>query len=230
MRKYENVDIIASLGAVMEVNTAHYKSDFQYDMKMFMEAAQHPTKENTHLLWLLSRRCGTECFQERDAYLKESQANHTWTYHATTGDSILAYAVEITGLQDGKVMGNLFELNYLQHAAKLEQQALPVQEVSLKFEDGTENRYPFDQFNHNIYEMVAKHGKVVSRHYEPENENALQGLLIADRKSRQKHRSAMFKVKIGRKSSIRKQLADAKSAAAPKKAPDKTKKHELEVR
>ena len=137
MRKYENVDIIASLGAVMELNTEHYKSDFRYDMEMFMEAAQHPTEENTHLLWL-SRHCGTEFFRERDAYLKESQANHTWTFHATTGDSILAYAVEITGLQDGKVMGNLYELDYRQHAAKLEQQALSVQEVSLKFEDGTE--------------------------------------------------------------------------------------------
>jgi len=44
------VDIIASLGAVMELNTEHYKSDFRYDMEMFMEAAQHPTEENTHLL------------------------------------------------------------------------------------------------------------------------------------------------------------------------------------
>ena len=50
MRKYEDVDIIASLGAVMELNTEHYKSDFSYDIKMFMEAARHPTEENTHLL------------------------------------------------------------------------------------------------------------------------------------------------------------------------------------
>lgn len=84
MRKYEDVDIIASLGAVMELNTEHYKSDFRYDMEMFMEAARHPTEENTHLLWL-SRRCGTECFRERDVYLKESQASHTWTFHTTTG-------------------------------------------------------------------------------------------------------------------------------------------------
>ena len=203
MRKYENVDIIASLGAVMELNTEHYKSDFRYDMEMFMEAAQHPTEENTHLLWL-SRHCGTECF-------------------------ILAYAMEITGLQDGKVMGNLYELDYRQHAAKLEQQALPVQEVSLKFEDGTEGRYPYEQYNHGIYGMVAEHGKVVSKHYEPENEDALRGLLTAARQSRQKNRAATFKIKISRKPSIRKQLAAAKSVVAPKKAPVKVKKYELEV-
>ena len=34
MRKYEHVDVIASLGAVMEINTEHYKSDFQYDREM----------------------------------------------------------------------------------------------------------------------------------------------------------------------------------------------------
>ena len=228
MRKYENVDIIASLGAVMELNTEHYKSDFNYDMEMFMEAAQHPTKENTHLLWL-SRHCGTECFRERDAYLKESQAHHTWTFHATTGDSILAYAVEITGLQDGKVMGNLFELDYRQHVTKLEQQALPIQEVSLKFEDGTEGRYSYEQYDHGIYGMVAEHGKVVSKHYEPENEGVLHGLLDAARQSRQKNRAATFKIKIGRKPSIRKQLAAGKNAAVPKKAPAKTKNHDLEV-
>ena len=194
MRKYEDVDIIASLGAVMELNTEHYKSDFRYDMEMFMEAARHPTEENTHLLWL-SRRCGTECFRERDVYLKESQASHTWAFHA----------------------------------AKLGQQALPIQEVSLKFEDGTEGRYPYEQYNHGIYGMVAEHGKVVSRHYEPESEDALRGLLTAARQGRQKNRAATFKIKIGRKPSIRKQLAEAKSAAAPKKAPAKTKNQELEV-
>ena len=220
MRKYEDVDIIASLGAVMELNTEHYKSDFSYDIKMFMEAARHPTEENTHLLWL-SRRCGTECFRERDVYLKESQASHTWAFHATTG--------EITGLRDGKVMGNLYELDYRQHAAKLGQQALPIQEVSLKFEDGTEGRYPYEQYNHGIYGMVSEHGKMVSRHYEPESEDALRDLLTAARQGRQKNRAATFKIKIGRKPSIRKQLAEAKSAAAPKKAPAKTKNHELEV-
>jgi len=228
LRKYENVDIIASLGAVMELNTEHYKSDFRYDMEMFMEAAQHPTEENTHLLWL-SRRCGTECFRERDAYLKESYAHHAWTYHAATGESVLAYAVEITGFQDGRVMGNLYELDYRQHAAKLGQQALPVQEVSLKFEDGTEGRYPYEQYNDNIRGLIAEHGRLESKHWEPESEDALRGLLTAARQSRQKNRAATFKIKIGRKPSIRKQLAEAKSAAAPKKAPAKTKNHELEV-
>ena len=70
---------------------------------------------------------------------------------------------------------------------------------------------------------------MVSRHYEPESEDALRDLLTAARQGRQKNRAATFKIKIGRKPSIRKQLAEAKSAAAPQKAPAKTKNQELEV-
>lgn len=144
-------------------------------------------------------------------------------------DSILAYAVEITNLQDGKVMGNLYELDYHQHAAKLEQVAPPVQEVSLKFEDGTEGRYPYEQYNHGIYGMVAEHGKVVSKYYGPENGDTLRGLLDAARQSRRKNRAAKLKIKIGRTFSIRNQLAAAKSVTIPKKAPAKTKNHKLEI-
>lgn len=196
MRKYENVDIIASLGAVMELHTEHYKSDFRYDIKMFMAAAQRPTPENTHLLWL-SRRCGTECIQERDAYLKGCYAHNAWTYYAATGDSVLAYAVEITGLQDGKVMGALYELDYRQYVSKLVRTALPAQSVSLKFEDGTEGRYSYEEHRYGIYELCRRHGKVETKHWEPENEDALQRLLAAARQERRQYRAARFKLKIG---------------------------------
>jgi len=33
MRKFENVDIVAALGAVVELNTEHYKSDFRHDIE-----------------------------------------------------------------------------------------------------------------------------------------------------------------------------------------------------
>jgi hypothetical protein len=41
MRKYENVDVTATLGAVMEINTKHYRSDFRYDKEIFRTAVTH---------------------------------------------------------------------------------------------------------------------------------------------------------------------------------------------
>lgn len=43
MNKFENVDVIASLQAVMKQNTTHYQSDFQYDADLFRAAAKSAT-------------------------------------------------------------------------------------------------------------------------------------------------------------------------------------------
>lgn len=32
MKKFENIDVIASLEAIMRRNTIHYQSDFKYDI------------------------------------------------------------------------------------------------------------------------------------------------------------------------------------------------------
>ena len=230
MRKYEHVDITASLGAVMEVNTEHYKSDFKYDMEMFNRAAAHPDAENTRLLWL-SRQSGTECFYERDAYLQESYAHTAWIYHAGGSDNTLAYAVEITGIEDGKIMGNLYELDARQHAAKLERDSLPAAFVTLKFEDGTKGRYPYEDYDRRKYSLIDEHGKIIEKRLESENEDTLRGLLTDARRKREKEcHPAMFKVGVrNRKPSIRAQLAEQKKNAVPKKATAKTKHNEMEV-
>ena len=229
MRKYEHVDVIASLGDIMEINTEHYKSDFQYDVEMFQKAAAQPDAENTCLLWL-SRSSGTECFYERDVYLSESYAHHSWLYHTEGLDIILAYAVEITGMEDGNVMGNLYELDALQHTTKLEKDTLPAAFVNLKFEDGTEVRYPYEDYDKQKYGLIERHGKIIHGHLEPENEDVLQARLREARQEREKYRPALFEVGVhSRKPSIRKRLATEKAKTAPKQAVEKAKNNELEV-
>jgi len=39
VHKFENMDVIAALEAIMHQNTAYYQSDFAYDIKMLREAA-----------------------------------------------------------------------------------------------------------------------------------------------------------------------------------------------
>ena len=40
MQKFENMDVIAALEAIMHQNTAYYQSDFAYDIKMLREASR----------------------------------------------------------------------------------------------------------------------------------------------------------------------------------------------
>ena len=101
MQKFENMDVIAALEAIMHQNTAYYQSDFAYDIKMLREAARSDQPEDKLLLWL-SRPSGTFCFRERDVLLKDTQAYNTWKFCGEqTHDRILAYAVELTGAACG---------------------------------------------------------------------------------------------------------------------------------
>jgi len=232
MQKYEHVDVISALGSVMDINTEHYKSDFQYDREMFLKAAANPDTENTRLLWM-SRPSGTWCFKERDVFLKETHAHHTWSYYADTKDSILAYAVEIIGKENGKVIGNLYELDYRQYVKQLKCNALSTASVKLKFEDGAERCYPYEEYNNQWYGLQTKYGKITKTRFEPENEDALCQLMEQAHDERQKYTPAIFKVRIGsKKPSVHKQLEANKDKIKAPTSPKTTRKmkaNELEV-
>lgn len=69
MNKFEDVDVITSLEAIMKQNTAFYQNDFDLDRNILQKAAASPTAEDRRLLWF-SRPSGTSCFRERDVFLK----------------------------------------------------------------------------------------------------------------------------------------------------------------
>ena len=52
MQKFENVDILACLDAVMKQNTGFYQSDFEIDKEIIHKAAASPDREDKNLLWL----------------------------------------------------------------------------------------------------------------------------------------------------------------------------------
>ena len=147
MQKFENMDVIAALEAIMHQNTAYYQSDFAYDIKMLREAARSDQPEDKLLLWL-SRPSGTFCFRERDVLLKDTQAYNTWKFCGEqTHDRILAYAVELTGAANGTVQGNLYELDYQQHFQHIRDAALPVGANRLIYESGMREIGPKEHFD-----------------------------------------------------------------------------------
>ena len=99
------------------------------------------------LLWF-SRPSGTCCIKERDAFLKDTREHNTWKFYGEqTRDRVLAYAVELTGIQDGKITGNLYELDYQQHYKHVTEQALPADNYMLIYEHGEREQpaaRPFD--------------------------------------------------------------------------------------
>ena len=49
MNKFEDVDVITSLEAIMKQNTAFYQNDFDLDRNILQKAAASPTAEDRRL-------------------------------------------------------------------------------------------------------------------------------------------------------------------------------------
>ena len=91
--RFEGVDILDSLGQIMELHTQHYKDDFDLDKELIPKLALSGEPEDRRLLWL-SRPCGTYTLREWEVYLEGSHANKVWEfYHEQTKDPVLAYAL-----------------------------------------------------------------------------------------------------------------------------------------
>ena len=190
VQKFENMDVIAALEAIMHQNTAYYQSDFAYDIKMMREAARSDQPEDKLLLWL-SRPSGTFCFRERDVLLKDTQAYNTWKFCGEqTHDRILAYAVELTGAANGTVQGNLYELDYQQHFQHIRDAALPVGANRLIYESGMREIGPKERFNSRSDKYF---GEFVRYEMQPRDPELLQAAIRQEQRSREPARPSDFK-------------------------------------
>ena len=248
MRKYKDVDIVAALGAVVELNTEHYKSDFRYDIEQFKRAAQNPDGENNRLLWL-SRQSGTWCYPERDVYIKDTAAFNTWNSYATilgdinsymssviVQDRILAYAVNIKGIENGRIKGDLYEMDYRDHIRQLSRVALPLHTVTAVYKDGATYTLPHKEHDDKHMSLYYQHGQLLTLTPHTEDADALRDVLKDVRDKRDKDASpAVFKVRVQtpKQPSIKEKIAAGKKelaeqrAAAPARATVKSKHNGL---
>ncbi len=181
MQRFDNVDVLASLNAIMKQNTGFYQSDFKYDKEIITKAAASPDAADKMLLWL-SRPSGTHCFRERDVFLKDTGAHNTWRFHKEqTRDRVLAYAVEITGVEDGKIRGNLFELDYAQHYQRVKEQSIPADMVRLTYAYGDREQPVKDFFDNSPH---PRFGAYQGYEILPNDSAALRDVLQAERRSR----------------------------------------------
>ena len=224
MQKFENMDILACLDAVMKQNTGFYQSDFEIDKKIIHEAAASPDREDRLLLWL-SRPSGTYCFRERDVFISDTAPHNTWRYYKEQSrDPILAYAVELTGTEGGKIKGNLYELDYEKHYERVKDNTLAAGTVTLIYEHGTREQPADRRFDGYPDPQL---GKFERFEVQPKDPEALQFLLQEEKESRDKLKPGDFKEHIAAlhegmiEREARRIVADIKKLSAPN-SPDKS--------
>lgn len=193
LNKFENVDVIASLKAVMKQNTAFYQSDFDIDRRILQEAADRSGDTDRRLLWF-SRPSGTCCVRERDVFLKDTRQHNTWRFYGEqTRDTVLAYLVELTGTERGKIKGNLYELDYPQHFREVAEKSIPADNYTLIYEHGERDIPAGQYFDGNPDPQLGKFERFEAQPNDPE---ALKDLLREQHKSRQPLAPGDFKAHI----------------------------------
>lgn len=193
MNKFENVDVIASLEAIMKQNTGFLQSDFEIDKQIIARAAASSNRDDKTLLWLC-RPSGTHCFRERDVFLKDTAPHNTWRFHKEqTRDRILAYAITLTGTENGKIKGNLYELDYAQHYERVKAKELPADTNALIYEYGRVEQPAKEWFNGDDHPQYGKFERFETLPNDPE---ALRDLLQEERRSRDKLTPGDFKAHI----------------------------------
>lgn len=190
MNKFENIDVFACLDAIMRQNTGFFQSDFEIDKEIIAKAAASPNVEDKTLLWL-SRPSGTHCFRERDVFLKDTAPHNTWRFHKEqTRDRILAYAVELTGIENEKIKGNLYELDYAQHYERVKAKELPADTNTLIYEHGSIEQPAKQWFNGDDHPQFGKFERFETQ---PNDPDALRYLLQEERSGREQLKPGNFK-------------------------------------
>ena len=110
-----------------------------------------------------------------------------------TSDRILAYAIELTGKERGKIKGNLYELDYARHYERVKDRELAADTVRLVYEHGTRD-IPAGQYFTGNPDTV--YGKFERFEAIPNDPDALQFLLQEEKRSREQLTPGDFKVHI----------------------------------
>ena len=147
---------------------------------------------------------------------------------------MLAYAVELTGIERGKVTGNLYELDYQKQYQHVKDASLPVGTTKLVYEHGERTQEAGGRISG---DADPKLGKFLHFEEQPKDPAALRGILWDEQYHRDHFDAGSIKEHIEKlsgkecKPSLRKQLAQGKETVkmTPKKPPAKGKSKELEV-
>lgn len=145
-------------------------------------AAVEAGPEDRSFLWV-SYPSGTHLYPEREVFLKDTGPNYTW---AEGWRQSLLYAVEISGLEGGKVKGTVYELDPEAHKAHVRQAAVPSPYVTIDYADGRSVDVSHREYDTDRNRLMSQSGMVSGLTFHPEDESVLRGVLRQEHRQRER--------------------------------------------
>lgn len=180
MNKFENVDVIAALDAILHQNTGYHQEQFEQVEKTITAAATSPAHDDKTLLWV-SAPAGTCCCLEKDLLIRENVKYSGFGSYAEgvrlDDDKALCYAVELSGVEGGRPKGTIYQLDYLEHLAHLNRVAVPAAAVTITGRDAALHRFPYKEYKENELRILQRFGPLQSFAYEPKSKVTLARLM-----------------------------------------------------
>jgi len=134
---------------------------------------------------------GTHIKTERDVFISGTGAFAYMTDYRQNEPDMFGYIIEITGISEGSIRGNVFETgNYAEYAKHIRETALPPDTVSLTYSDNwgknagktvTVSRREYDDDRNRL---MCESGDVTAVHWHPAKETDLTQLLLRERSER----------------------------------------------
>lgn len=175
---FQNVDVLETLQKIVEHNTSYYQTDFAYDKETLREAAADRNGYR-QFLWL-SRDGGTWCFPERDVYIRNTSQYNTWEYYgASRSDHVRAYWIELRGMKDDQVMGDILEIDYQKHLDYLCTHSFEPKQVEVVFRHPNDCRlFDYQEYNQNWQSISQRYGTVERTKFLPSDSHELARAVI----------------------------------------------------
>lgn len=156
-----NVDVLETLRKIMEQNTDYYQSDFRYDVEKLRAAAADCNGER-HFFWM-SRSGGTWCFAEPDVYIRRTSQHNTWNSYGAGSESehVKTFWIELKGMRDEKVMGDIVEIDYQKHLDYLCTHSFEPSAVEIVFKHPNDIRtFSYQEYDQNFQSIAQRYGTV----------------------------------------------------------------------
>lgn len=174
-----NVDVLETLKKIMEQNTDYYQSDFRYDAEKLREAAADRNAER-RFFWM-SRGGGTWCFAEPEVYIRNTSQHNTWNYYGAgnKSDHVKTFWIELKGMRDETVMGDIVELDYQKHLDYLCTHSFEPSEVEIVFKHPNDVRtFAYLEYDQNFQSIIQRYGTVERVAFRVEDPYALSRAAI----------------------------------------------------
>lgn len=199
MPKQGTVDIVESLGRVVERYVVESPKDFIYDISVLIHAATESNEQDRTFYWL-ALRCGTRLVKERNVFLMDSQSRQIWLHYADSTKSVrAAYRVTVTGMDGDKIMGSICPIQYATQVKRICETALPIHTIRLAFQDGYTAELPYQGWADHRESLKEAHGGY-NIYFKPASEDELAQVLRREHQIQEKEAKEQTRTKKARHS------------------------------